>query len=114
LTKVGQASIVQVILWREAEMAAYVIAEIEVMDPAGYEEYRRTVPATIEQYGGKYLARGGAIASLEGGWKPSRIAVLEFEDAERAKAWWSSQEYREPKSIRQRTANTRLIIVEGV
>ena len=94
-------------------MAAYVIAEVDVTDPAGYEEYRRAVPATIEQYGGRYLVRGGRVEVLEGDWQPSRLVILEFESAERARAWWSSQEYSGPKSIRQRTATSKLIIVEG-
>jgi uncharacterized protein (DUF1330 family) len=40
-------------------MAAYLIAEVEITDPAAYEEYRKQVPAIIARYGGKYLARGG-------------------------------------------------------
>jgi uncharacterized protein (DUF1330 family) len=95
-------------------MAGYVIAEIEVTDPAGYEEYRRAGAATIEQYGGKYLVRGGKVESLEGGWQPSRLVMLEFESAERAREWYSSQEYSGPKSIRHMTANSKFIIVEGV
>jgi uncharacterized protein (DUF1330 family) len=99
---------------QEDEMAAYVIAETEVTDPAGYEEYRQAVPATIEQYGGKYLVRGGTVESLEGGWRPSRLVVLEFESAERAREWWTSQEYSGPKVIRQKTAKAKLILVEGL
>jgi uncharacterized protein (DUF1330 family) len=95
-------------------MAAYVIAEIEVTDPAGYEEYRRAGAATIERYGGKYLVRGGRVESLEGDWQPSRLVVLEFESVERAREWWSSREYSGPKSIRQRTASSKFIIVEGL
>jgi uncharacterized protein (DUF1330 family) len=95
-------------------MAAFVIAEIEVTDPDGYEEYRRAVPATIERYGGKYLARGGAVEVLEGDRQPGRIVVLEFESAERARAWWSSQEYSGPKRIRQKTSTARLILVDGL
>ncbi len=41
-------------------MAVYLIASVEVLDSAGYEEYRRSVPSTIAEYGGRYLARGGA------------------------------------------------------
>ncbi len=53
-------------------MSAYAIAEIDVLDPAAYEEYRAKVPATIAQYGGKYVARGGKTEPLEGGWTPKR------------------------------------------
>jgi uncharacterized protein (DUF1330 family) len=85
-----------------------------VTDSAGFEEYRQAVPATIERFGGKYLARGGRVDSLEGDWHSGRFVIIEFENAERARAWWSSQEYSGPKSIRERTANTKLIIVDGV
>lgn len=94
-------------------MAGYVIATVEVTDPAGYEDYRKLVPATLEKYGGKFLVRGGASQTLEGSWDPKRVVVLEFASVERAKEWWASEEYREPKGIRQRTAMTNLLIVEG-
>ena len=94
-------------------MAAYVIVDLEVTDPAGFEEYRKVVPATIEKYGGKYLVRGGRMETLEGDWSPKRVVVLEFESVERAKEWWSSEDYREPKALRQRTAKTSAIVVEG-
>ena len=41
-------------------MAAYVIVDVEVIDPAKFREYGNQVPATVEEYGGKYLVRGGA------------------------------------------------------
>ena len=95
-------------------MAAYIIVELEVTDPAGYEEYRAMVPATIEKYGGRYLVRGGRYETLEGGWRPPRVVVLEFDSVERAKAWYDSAEYREPKALRHRTAQAKMIVVEGV
>ena len=95
-------------------MAAYLIAEVEITDPDGYEEYRRLVPSSIAQYGGTYLVRGGKVDVLEGDWDPKRLVILEFESAERARAWWVSEEYRDAKQIRQRTATSRMIVVEGV
>jgi uncharacterized protein (DUF1330 family) len=95
-------------------MAAYIIAEIEITDPAGFEEYRRQVPPTIEQYGGKYIVRGGACETLEGDWKPKRIVVLQFDNVERAKGWLDSVEYAEPRKLRHRAAKTRMILVEGM
>ena len=41
-------------------MAAYIIAEVEVLDPVMFEQYRAAVPATIAAYGGRYVVRGGA------------------------------------------------------
>lgn len=94
-------------------MAAYLIAEIEITDPAGFEEYRKQVPATIEKYGGRFVVRGGATESLEGGWQPKRIVVLEFPSLEQAKRWYHSPEYREPLALRLKTTRSRAIFVEG-
>ena len=95
-------------------MAAYMIAEVEVVDPVGYEEYRAQVSATVAQFGGKYLVRGGACSALEGDWSPKRLVVLEFESTARAREWWDSEQYRPVKAIRQRTARSKLLLLEGV
>ena len=60
-------------------MSAYVIVEIDIIDPAGFEEYKKLASATVEKYGGKYIVRGGRTEVLEGDWKPKRIVVLQFE-----------------------------------
>jgi uncharacterized protein (DUF1330 family) len=95
-------------------MPAYVIVEIDVIDPVGYEEYKQLASATVKKYSGKYIVRGGQTEVLEGNWKPKRIVVLEFESAERAKAWLNCEEYREPRKMRHRTARTNMILVEGI
>jgi uncharacterized protein (DUF1330 family) len=95
-------------------MPAFVIVEIEVRDPEAYETYRSLVPASLDAYGGKFIARGGATENLEGDWTPERIVVLEFPSLERARQWWGSPEYRDAKAIRMRAARTRMIAIEGV
>jgi uncharacterized protein (DUF1330 family) len=95
-------------------MSAYVIVEIEITDPVGYEEYKKHAGATVEKYGGKYIVRGGKTEVLEGDWKPKRIVVLEFPTMERAKEWLNCEEYREPRKMRHRTARTHMLVVEGV
>ena len=95
-------------------MSAYVIVEVEVTDPETFEEYRKAVPPTIEAFGGRYLVRGGSVDRLEGGWQPKRIVVVEFPDAERAKAWHDSELYAPAKALREASANTRMLLVEGV
>jgi uncharacterized protein (DUF1330 family) len=95
-------------------MPALVIVEIEVRDPEDYEAYKSLVPASVDAYGGRFVARGGAIETLEGGWAPERIVVLEFSSVEQARQWWGSPEYRDAKAIRMRAAKTRMIITEGV
>ena len=95
-------------------MAAYILAEIEVMDPVGYEEYKRMAPASIELYGGKYIVRGGPSECLEGEWASKRLVILEFRDRDRARAWWDSKEYRAARDLRQRTARCSMMLVDGV
>src|SRR6266542_4267155 len=81
-------------------MPAYIIVEIDILDPVGYEEDKKLAGATVEKYGGKYIVRGGKTEVLEGEWKPKRIVVLEFESAQRAKEWLNCEEYREPRKMR--------------
>ena len=95
-------------------MAAYLMAEIDVHDITGYEDYRRRVSATLPAFGGRFLVRGGNTETLEGDWRPQRLVIIEFPNMERARAWWSSPEYEAARAIRQRTAHTRMIVAAGV
>ena len=95
-------------------MAVYVIADIEVLDSAGFEEYRRQVPATIVAHGGRYLARGGATETLEGAWSFKRCVILEFPDMDRFRAWWSSAEYLPLRELRERTTRSNVIVTQGL
>ena len=95
-------------------MAGYVIVEIEVTDPVGYEEYKKLAGATVAKYGGKYIVRGGASETLEGDWRPKRIVILEFESVQRAKEWLNCAEYEERRKMRHRTAKTKMVVVEGI
>jgi uncharacterized protein (DUF1330 family) len=93
---------------------AFVIANITIVDPVRYEDYRRMVPATLVPFGGRFVVRGGQTEVLEGEWRPSRLVLLEFPSVERARAWWNSPEYAEARALRQATSTGTLIILEGV
>ena len=95
-------------------MAAYLVVNVTVKDAKRYEDYKPRASASIAQFGGKYLARGGHSEALEGNWKPNRMVILEFPSAEKAKQWWSSTEYAEAKAIRQSCAYAELVVVEGL
>jgi len=94
-------------------MPAYIIVDVVIQNPKEYENYRMMVPPTLEKYRGKFIVRGGKTESLEGGWDPQRIVVIEFPDAELAMRWWASEEYAPAKALRHRTANSKMILVEG-
>ena len=94
-------------------MPAYFIAEIEVTNPAGYDAYRPLAGASIAQYGGKFLARGGKTELLEGSPEPARVVVIEFADFDAVKRWYNSPEYQEALKIRLANSRGRVLIVEG-
>ena len=93
-------------------MSAYVIGEIDVTDPAVYDDYRKQVLATVTKYGGRFLARGGKAEALEGA-TPKRMVVLEFPSYEQATKWYRSAEYAPLITLRQKGSRGRLLLVEG-
>jgi len=88
--------------------------DIDVKDPAGYEEYKKQGAPTILAYGGKPLARGGRTEVMEGSWQPKRIVMLEFKSFQEARAWWNSPEYSQARKLRHKSAKTNVIFVEGL
>ena len=95
-------------------MSAYLVVDCEVTDPARYDQYKLLAPAAIAQYGGRYLARGGTVAILEGDWQPGRVVILEFPSLAAAKEFYDSPEYRAARAVRAGAARMNLVAVEGV
>ena len=95
-------------------MAAYVIARVTVTDAEKYKGYQALTPNAIAKNGGRFLARGGEVTTLEGAAEDRRVVVLEFETAEAAKAFYDSPEYREARAARENAADFEMIVVEGV
>ncbi len=91
----------------------FVIAEVDVQDPATFQKYAEKVPGTLAPFNGHYLIRGGKTLSLEGD-APKRFVVIAFDSFEKAKAWEDSPAYDEIKPIRHKSANSRVFIAEGV
>lgn len=94
-------------------MPAYVINDMEVTDPQLFEEYKKLSPATVAQYGGRFLARGGRIDKLEGDWSPRRLVILEFPSVQQAQAWIDSPEYAPARRLRQLSSISNMVLVEG-
>ena len=95
-------------------MAGYIVVDVEVHDREAYEGYRSQVMPTLEQYGGRFLVRGGAVEVLEGDWRPGRFVILEFPSPERAREWYGSPEYQAILPIRLQNARSNAILVEGI
>ena len=95
-------------------MSAYVISDVEILDHELIKTYRLLAQESIAKYGGRYLARGGQVEPVEGGWTPKAIIIVEFPDMARAKAWYQSAEYADALKVRTDALTRRLIFVEGV
>ena len=95
-------------------MPAYFVVELDIRDrEAMTAQYSTFVPATIAQYGGRFLTRGGATELIEGGPEPKRIVILEFADAAALKRWYNSPEYQKILPGRLNNSSARAFIVEG-
>jgi uncharacterized protein (DUF1330 family) len=94
-------------------MAAYVIADVEVTDPAKYEGYKKLTPDAVAKHGGRFIARGGQTATLEGNWRPGRVVVIEFPTFEQARNFYTSVEYTAARRARAGAATMKMIVVDG-
>ena len=95
-------------------MPAYVIVETDIADPERYERYKAASPGAVAAGCGRFLARGGELAVLEGDWRPSRLVVLEFPDLETAKRFYDSPEYVAARRLREGAATLRMVAVQGL
>ncbi|HEX3862691.1 MAG TPA: DUF1330 domain-containing protein [Stellaceae bacterium] len=94
-------------------MPAYFVAEVEVTNPSGYEAYRPLAGASVAQYGGRFIARGGKAELIEGTPEPKRVVIIEFADTAAARRWYNSPEYQAALPIRLANSTGRVLIVEG-
>jgi len=94
-------------------MSAYFVVELDASNMEAMASYRAAVPGTLAQYGGRFLARGGATELVEGGPEPKRIVILEFADTAAVKRWYDSPEYQKILPDRLNNSTSRAFIVEG-
>lgn len=94
-------------------MAAYIIVEIDTTDEALMTEYRKHTPGAVAKFGGKFIVRGGKTRTLEGGWTPPRIVVLEFPTYEKAEEFYDSDHYKPLLEMRLKAGKSKAILVDG-
>jgi uncharacterized protein (DUF1330 family) len=95
-------------------MAGYIMIDLEITDPEGFQEYIKLASPTVQQYGGKVIIGATAPEVLEGDWHPNRLAVGEFESVEQALRWYNSPEYTPAKALRFKVAKSKAIAVQGL
>ena len=95
-------------------MAAYLIADVEVTDPAAMGDYIKLAGESLAPFQWKSILCYGAVEVLEGDWEPKNLVMMEFESMEQAQQWYNSPAYTRAKDIRLRAASANVILVEGV
>jgi len=95
-------------------MKAYLVAAETVHDEELFAEYRKQVVATVDAFGGRFIARGGKQTVLEGQWQNPRTVIIEFPTREAAEAWYKSSDYQKIIGLRLKSASGNLTIVDGM
>jgi uncharacterized protein (DUF1330 family) len=95
-------------------MAAYLVAQVRIHDPETYQRYRDAVPALVDRFGGRFLARGGEMEVVEGEWPLRRLVIIEFQSRDAARLFYDSPEYQKILPLRQGASEGNVVIVEGV
>jgi uncharacterized protein (DUF1330 family) len=94
---------------------AYIVAEVEIHDLAGFQPYAERFQSTITPFGGRLVSFGASIVPLEGIEETSaRAAIVVFPSVQAGREWFASPGYREIAPIRQGSARTRAFSVEGL
>ena len=95
-------------------MTAYVIVRADVTDLDTWKQYAGAAGPTSVPFGGKYIARGGAVEGLENFEdEGKRVVILEFPDMDSARSWYNSDEYQAARKIRENAGHAQFMIVEG-
>jgi uncharacterized protein (DUF1330 family) len=93
----------------------YIVAEVKVHDAEAIVRYRQLSTAAVEQYGGRFLVRGGTSEILEGQWlPPERMIVIEFESVAQAKRFYDSPEYQAARKVRENIAEMNMLVISGI
>ncbi len=95
-------------------MAAYVVFDVEILDPERYQEFMTKVKPALADAGARYLARGGPHKVYEGDWTPRRIVLLEFPSVAAWETFYYGPVYQGLKATRDACSSARLVSVEGL
>jgi uncharacterized protein (DUF1330 family) len=102
-------------LHAQTKPPVYQITEIDVMNQEAYlRDYAPRAQAAIKAAGGRFLAAGGKVSTIEGEPAKARVAIIAWESAENAQAYRNSAAFKELLPIRDKLAKFRGFTVEGL
>ena len=94
-------------------MSAYIVARVDVRNWDAYREYMRHTPRVIAKFGGRFIARGGEMVTLEGPEETLRVVLVEFPTLDSAKNFYNSPDYKAVKKLRQGAGSAKLVAIDG-
>ncbi|MBL4757503.1 MAG: DUF1330 domain-containing protein [Rhizobiales bacterium] len=91
--------------------SAFWIAHVTITDEGIYRKYRKLAAEIVALHGGRFVARGGRYAQMEGADR-SWNTVAVFPSFEAALACYNSPNYQAALEIAKRSSERELVIVE--
>ena len=101
-------------LHAQATPKAYVVTEVEILNPEAQAAYLPKVGEVIKSSGGTYLARGGKVVMLEGSDAPKRVTIVAYDSLEKAQASRNSEGWKALSADRAKAIKARSWVTEGV
>jgi uncharacterized protein (DUF1330 family) len=95
------------------KVKGYLILDFSIKDFSLFKEYIDKIPEFIKKHGGRYMVQGVEPEIMEGDWSPERVVVLEFPNKIMAKEFLADPAAQPLFSIRHKTTESKLILVEG-
>jgi uncharacterized protein (DUF1330 family) len=91
-------------------MTAYVVVDLDISDPEGFQQYIDGVGPLIDKAGGRNLTTDPHAVVLEGDWKPPVLIIHEFPDKDAVEKFWNSPEYAPYKELRRRYSSVKVVV----
>ena len=91
----------------------YLLGQITISDKSHYKLYDSKIGNVIEEFGGRYLVKGGLRMVKEGNPSFQRDVLVEFKDIETAQLFFSSKKFKDISRFRKAGSNGFLILVNG-
>lgn len=91
---------------------AFILTIVEITDAEAFAAYRAAIAGLNDRIGGDMLVRGHAIEMLEGEGEAGEVVILiGFVDADAARAYIASPEYRAARPLREAAGRFRIRLV---
>ena len=91
----------------------YLVLDLSVNDFGGFKRYIAEIPAFIAKHSGKYIVQGVRPTTIEGGWTPERMVIIEFPERKKAEAFLSDPDIQDLFELRHDTTTSKLVLVDG-